>query len=140
VSKQTPVRQERDTTNCIYSGAAGPAAFTATTSYEAEYNQHNNVNKTFKNHPNMGGLPLFNQTENIVIDRLDSDRCNNRLWVRDSGPAAGITYVPTEANYGKIAHTKQTYDEAKIGCDRINPDILTAFKNNPYTQSLQSWY
>ena len=140
VTKQTPVRQERDTTNCLYSGVAGPATVAATTSYEAEYNQHNNVNKTFKNHPNMGGLPLFNQNENIVIDRLDSDRCNNRLWVRDSGPAAGLTYPPTAASFGAIAHNKQTYDEGKIGCDRINPDILTAFKNNPYTQSLQSWY
>ena len=140
VSKQQPVRQERDTTNCLYSGNAGPASYGAVKSYEAEYNQHNNVNKTYKLHPNPGGLPIFNQNENITVGRLDSDRCNNRLWVRDSGPTAGITYVPTEANYGAIAHTKQTYDEAKIGCDRINPDILTAFKNNPYTQSLNSWY
>jgi hypothetical protein len=140
VAKQTPVRQERDTTNCLYSGGAGPASYAVPKSYEAEYNQHNNVNKTFKNHPNMGVLPMFNQTENIVIDRIDSDRCNNRLWVRDSGPVAGLTYPPTAASLGRIAHTKQTYDENKIGCDRINPDILTAFKNNPYTQSLQSWY
>ena len=32
----------------------------------------------------------------------------------------------------------QTYNDCQ-GCERINPDILTAFKNNPYTQSLNSW-
>ena len=26
------------------------------------------------------------------------------------------------------------------GCDRIQPDILNAFKQNPYTQSLNSYY
>jgi hypothetical protein len=139
VSKQQPVRQERDTTNCKYDGIAGPASYGAVKSYEAEYNQHNNVNKTYKLHPNPGGLPIFNQNENIVVDRIDSDRCNNRLWVRSSGPTAGMTYPPTESMNGSERY-KQSYDNNKIGCDRINPDILTAFKNNPYTQSLQSWY
>jgi len=31
----------------------------------------------------------------------------------------------------------QQYNENQ-GCDRINPDLLTAFKNNPFTQSLHS--
>lgn len=139
VSKQQAVRQERDTTNCLYSGNAGPATYGAIKSYEAEYNQHNNVNKTYKLHPNPGGLPIFNQNENIVVDRLDSDRCNNRLWVSSSGPSAGLTSIPSVTNFGSI-HNKQTYDNNKIGCERISPDILTAFKNNPYTQSLNSWY
>ena len=39
--------------------------------------------------------------------------------------------------YGKI-NTPQYYDQCQ-GCERISPDILTAFKKNPYTQSLQSW-
>ena len=140
VSKQQPIRQERDTTNCLYSGTAGPASYGAIKSYEAEYNQHNNVNKTYKLHPNPGGLPIFNQNENIVVDRIDSDRCNNRLWVSSSGPTAGITTTPSIESYGSIAHNRQMYDESKIGCERISPDILTAFKNNPYTQSLNSWY
>jgi hypothetical protein len=139
VSCQQPVRQERDTTNCQYTGIAGPSEFSATKSYEAEYNQHNNVNKTFKSRPNPGGLPIFNQNENIHVDRMDSDRCNNRLWVRSSGPTAGMTYPPTESMTGSERY-KQSYDNDKIGCERINPDILTAFKNNPYTQSLNSWY
>lgn len=140
VSKQQAVAQERDTTNCLNLGVAGPASYGAGKSYEAEYNQHNNVNKTHKLHPNPGNLPLFNGNENIVVDRLDSDRCNNRLWVRSSGPSSGLTSPPSLDSYGSIARDRQHYDESKIGCDRIAPDILNAFKNNPYTQSLQSWY
>ena len=71
---------------------------------------------------------------------LDSDRCNNRLWVRSSGPTSGLTSPPSVDSYGSIAHDRQHYDESKIGCERIAPDILNAFKSNPYTQSLQSWY
>ena len=138
VTKKQPVSQERDTTNCLYSGNAGPSGYGASKSYEAEYNQHNNVNKTFVNRPNQGGTQMFNQTENIVVGRVDSDRCNNRMWVSSSGPTAGVTNMPSVENYGST-HSKQTYDNNKIGCDRISPDILTAFKNNPYTQSLQSW-
>ena len=32
----------------------------------------------------------------------------------------------------------QYYDNCQ-DCNRINPDILTAFKQNPYTQSLNSY-
>jgi hypothetical protein len=41
----------------------------------------------------------------------------------------------TKENYGKI-NVPQYYNECQIGCDRIQPDILDAFRNNPYTQSL----
>jgi hypothetical protein len=43
---------------------------------------------------------------------------------------------PSVQTYGAI-RAPQYYNEC-YGCDRINPDILTAFKNNPYTQSLTS--
>jgi hypothetical protein len=35
--------------------------------------------------------------------------------------------------------SKQQYNECKIGVDRIQPDLLNAFRENPYTQSLESW-
>ena len=39
----------------------------------------------------------------------------------------------------KIYIGYEHYDDKKIGDDRINPDLLNAFKSNPYTQSLNSW-
>ena len=52
-------------------------------------------------------------------------------------PSAAPQFIPSAETYGKM-NAPQYYDECK-NCDRIAPDILTAFKDNPYTQSLQSW-
>ena len=105
----------------------------APTTYDAAYNQRNNVNKTSVNRPNMGGTQLFNNYENISINKKQSDI--NNSWT--PAPSTNIGAIPSTDTYGKI-NTPQYYNEC-IGCDRINPDILTAFKNNPYTQSLNSW-
>ena len=41
---------------------------------------------------------------------------------------------PSVQTYGAV-QTPQYYNECQM-CDRIQPDILNAFKNNPYTHSL----
>ena len=56
------------------------------------------------------------------------------MWV----PSARINNTPTVEQHGKL-HGMQRYDNDKIGTDRINPDLLDAFKSNPYTKSLNSW-
>ena len=141
VSEQQPTNQHRDTTGRQHTGAAGPSgARSVGKSYEAEYKQHNNTNKTYENRPNQGGTQIFSQNMNICTDKRDCDRENNRLWVRGSPGGLGnpgILNSPSIQNYGQLQRS-QTYDES-INCERINPDILTAFKSNPYTQSLNSW-
>ena len=134
VAVQQPVEQERDTTSCQYYGDGGMNSGVAL--YNAAYNQRNNVNKTYKNRPNQGGMSLLNSEENIHIDKQDSDRNNNRLWVRNGN--SGINgAIPSVETYGKI-NVPQYYDNC-INCDRIQPEILNAFKDNPYTQSLNSY-
>lgn len=134
VAVQQPVEQERDTTSCQYYGDGGMNSGVAL--YNAAYNQRNNVNKTYKNRPNQGGMSLLNSEENIHIDKQDSDRNNNRLWVRNGN--SGINgAIPSVETYGKI-NVPQYYDNC-INCDRIQPEILNAFKDNPYTQSLSSY-
>ena len=134
VSVQQPVEQERDTTNCQYYGDGGMNSGVAL--YNAAYNQRNNVNKTYVNRPNQGGMSLLNAEENIHIDKKDCDRNNNRMWVRNGN--SGINgAIPSMETYGKI-NVPQYYDNC-INCDRIQPDILNAFKDNPYTQSLSSY-
>ena len=132
VSEQQSVEQERDTTNCQYYGDGGTNNGIAL--YNAAYNQRNNVNKTYKNRPNQGGMSLLNSDENIHIDKKESDRNNNRMWVRNGGSNAAIPSVDT---HGKI-NVPQYYDNC-MSCERIQPDILNAFKDNPYTQSLSSY-
>lgn len=133
VSDQQPVYMQRDTTNRYYNGNAGPVINSAPTTYDAAYRQRNNVNKTYENRTNQGGTQIFNQRDNIYIQKIDSDRNNNRMWVKNGG-----IYTPsTIENKGEMNIRANFNDTQNI--ERINPDILTAFKSNPYTQSLQSW-
>jgi hypothetical protein len=139
VTAQQPIPQNRDTTEGSYTGTSGPAgAYNVPRSYEAEYMQHNNVNKTYPNRPNQGNMGLMSTEQNIHINKLDCDRNNNRWWVPSSGNVAGITNPPSKENYGSM-HVSYQYEDYKMNAERMNPDILQAFKSNPYTQSLSSW-
>jgi hypothetical protein len=135
VSKQTPITNERDTTNVEYTGNA-VASNTGAATYNAAYNQRNNVNKTYKNRPNQGGMAILNNEENVHIDKKDHDRDNNRMWVPSGGVSASA--IPTVETHGKM-NMPQYYNNSQ-GCDRIQPELLNAFKQNPYTQSLNSYY
>ena len=134
VSEQQSVEQERDTTSCQYYGDGGNN--TGVALYNAAYNQRNNVNKTHVNRPNQGGMSLLNSDENMRIDKNDADRRNNRMWVRNSNTNVNGV-IPSIETYGKV-NVPQYYDNCH-NCERINPDILNAFKENPYTKSLNSY-
>ncbi len=134
ITEQQATDQERDTTSCEYFGDGGNN--TGVSLYNAAYNQRNNVNKTYVNRPNQGGMSLLNNEENIRIDKNEADRNNNRMWVRNGNGGINNT-IPSAETYGKI-NVPQYYDNCQT-CDRINPDILSAFKENPYTQSLSSY-
>jgi len=137
VSQQQPVHVQRDTTSVSHTGVAGSSGFNATKSYEAEYKQRNNINKTQINRPNQGGTQMFNQNDNITITKRDDDRNNNRWWVPSSGNTAGFTARGSTENISRVKVT-ESYDK-NINTERIAPEILSAFKSNPYTQSLSSW-
>ena len=134
VTEQQAIDQERDTTNCEYYGDGGNG--TGVALYNAAYNQRNNVNKTHKNRPNQGGMSMLNHDQKVQIDKMDQDRDNNRLWVRNGNNGINGA-IPSVETYGKI-NVPQYYNNCQ-DCDRINPDILTAFKQNPYTKSLSSY-
>lgn len=133
VTKHQAYGQERDTTNVAYGGNAGPAGSYNSKSYSAEYNQRNNPNKTHKSRPNHGVSSTHNNNMNIAIGRRDADRVNSRA----SAGSATVQAIPSSQTYGEISG-RQQYDQ-NFNCERMNPDILTAFKKNPYTQSLNSW-
>jgi hypothetical protein len=135
VSENRPTYVQRDTTMTSYIGGFGGSGVqTNPQVYDAAYNQHNNVNKTYVNRPNQGGTQMFNQNEDIRIFRRDADRENNRMWVPSNGKSA----PPTHETHGVLKESS-VYHSKEPEYDRINPDILTAFKQNPYTQSLSSF-
>tara|TARA_R110002072_G_scaffold76776_5_gene179817 strand:+ start:1141 stop:2874 length:1734 start_codon:yes stop_codon:yes gene_type:complete len=124
---------QRDTTCSDYTGGSSGATNMGFKSNEAVYNQRNNVNKTYKLRPNQGGTQMFNQQMNVLQSRNDNDRNNNRMWVPTNAPKNYNNTILSADNSRGL----QTYDQ-KLNNDRMNPDLLSAFKNNPYTQSLQS--
>jgi len=137
ISEQQAIDNNRDTTSTAYIGTSGGSfSQSGPMTYNAAYNQHNNPNKTYLNHPNHGVAQIFNQNENIKINKIDNDRDNNRLWVRGTGSSVASINTPSLETIG-TSHGHQEYDN--INCERMQPDILNAFKQNPYTQSLNSW-
>jgi hypothetical protein len=130
-NEQQAISNQRDNENCNLYGAGGNAS--GYRSYESDYLQTNNDTKeiSIRNRPNQGNMGLLNSNMNVSVGRIDSDRDNTRMWVPTNMPQLPMS----KETYGKI-RAPQYYDECKIGCDRIQPDILNAFKNNPYTQSL----
>ena len=137
VNKQQAINNQRDTTTDFeYYGDSGGAATTSGCAvYDASYRQRNNVNKTYENRANQGGMGLMNTTENVDIHRSDKDRDNNRLWVPNAGKNIALPSVET---HGKLNSVPQTYIN-DTDSNRLNPDLLSAFKENPYTQSLSSY-
>jgi hypothetical protein len=131
-----PENTQRDTTSSEYFTAAGGyATGYGDMSYDAAYRQHNNdiKSQTIGNRTNQGGTQIFNQQMHLSTIKSDTDRLDGRMnpaYSRLSG------LPPSTQTYGSI-RTPQYYNEC-AGCERINPDILTAFKNNPYTHSLSS--
>jgi len=130
----TPDLTQRDTTSCEYFTAAGGASTGyGDMNYEAAYMQHNNDIKssTIANRPNQGGMQIFNQQMNVNCWKQDCNRYDGR-----TNPAySNISSMPPSVQtYGAIS-APQYYNECQM-CDRIQPDILNAFKENPYTHSL----
>lgn len=130
----TVVPTNRNDTSIYYSGAMGGSGLNeGVTTYDAAYNQTNNDMKeaTTYNRVAHGNTQSFNQlsSEHCVV-KQEADRENNRMWIPSSNPVvlppsmetSGLTNVP----------------DNKIETNRMEPDLLSAFKDNPYTHSLNS--
>jgi len=135
-NQQAPLANQRDSTSCSYIGNA-ESSTNAQMSYESNYNQHNNdkLEAVQVSYTPQGGTQIFNQQMNVSMNRLDTDRENPRQW---GDPCSIISQSPFAENIAPIKG-KQCYQENDINVIRIQPDILNAFKSNPYTQSLSSY-
>jgi hypothetical protein len=128
---QTLYETERESTCTEYTGNSGGASTRAGIPlYNAAYNQQLNVNKTYPNHPNQGNMSLLGTATNISVAKNENDRNNNRLWVPTKAPPQ----TPSMEQYGKMS-MPQTYDN-NVNTERMDPAILNAFRQNPYTKSL----
>jgi hypothetical protein len=131
VSEQQPTYVQRDTTNYgDYSAGGNSSGLHLVDNYLRQRNNNNKQQAEARIHGNMG---MFNGEINQKYH--NGKVCSQEYF---AGPSSRHQSVPNIEQYGKL-HGTQEYDNKKIGTDRINPDLLNAFKSNPYTQSLNSW-
>jgi hypothetical protein len=133
VSEHVPPTNQRATTDINYYGDAGGSSTRwGDGIYTSAYNQHNNDMKEpmLKARTNHGNMSIYNEPEiNFSISRNDADRINNRQWVPTNMPSNHVTKdMITESR------RPQTYENVNL----IEPDLLNAFRQNPYTHSLSS--
>ena len=131
VTDQQSVECQRDTLN--HDSFMGMSSKNGNRQYDAVYRQTNSEakEKSIAGRVNQGNAKNFNSQINVTMSKLDSDRDNNRLWA----PQAVIANGPTVQTHGKVSQVPQYMDNC-IGCTRIEPSLLDAFRNNPYTHSL----
>jgi hypothetical protein len=138
VADQQPVENQRDTTTDVeYMGSAGGVgAHMGNQVYDAAYNQRNNCNKVQTSWTNQGNMSLASHDVNLSVRKPHANACN---YVGAAAPGPNtVNMPPSVETYGKM-RMPQDYPRNAIECERINPEILDAFRNNPYTQSLSSY-
>lgn len=99
---------------------------------DAYRNQRNNHNKLTPATHVLGNMNVFDGNYNSVNNAVDREQDNMRMF--------------TPTNLPRTHHSAETYPKLSGGQhydniqnnDRIHPEILDAFKKNPYTQSLNS--
>lgn len=131
VSKQQTYTNQRDTTNQnILNGGSANYGNKQEDLYFK--NQRNNVNKVQRDYTPSGTHATFNNNVNMQIDSergtLETNRVSQPMMA-SSGPNLGT--------HGKISVPQQYNND--INDERINPDLLDAFKQNPYTHTLHSF-
>ena len=104
---------------------------------EAEYSMRTNeIRETtlIGRHPTPEGVKVASGGDamNIDIRRQGGETMNTREPIKEK------VYLNSYEGEGKVTHSKETYDFTILD-ERINPALLTPFKNNPLTQSLNSF-
>jgi len=126
-----PIQNQRDSTSISYTGGGNSQA-PGMRNTNGKQLRVDNVNKSYESRPTIGSTNRFIGSINAVTNRNQDDRNNNRMWVPANMPAN----IPSKEFIGESQSTPFSYPEQ---CNnRLDDSLLTAFKNNPYTQSLHS--
>lgn len=137
VNEKQSVEQNRDCTNVSYSGNAGATYSTeAPMTYNSAYNA-NLINKEpimRGREPKGSSVKMFNgqSNTNIKVDKLETDRLNNRMYV----PQNITKTSPDMQQFGKMSARSEFGQH--IQTQRNTPEILNAFRSNPYAKPLDS--
>lgn len=136
ITKQTPVYQHRqDTTQSVYGGIGNTGSTSNPLLYDAAYNA-NLIDKSkisVGRQPTTTSVKLFNGQDNMnmQIRKQEKGRDNNVFMMSQSGKGM----PPTKELQG----TQERGNFKNNSNQRNNPDLLNAFRENPYTQPLYSF-
>ena len=99
-------------------------------SYESAYSQHNNDIKssTINNRINLGGTQIYNQKMNVSL----ADKTSNQNNTRSLAPHVPSHQKLSSSMYG-VNHFKRDLEDRSS--ERLNNDLLSSFRENPYTHS-----
>ena len=135
IKKMNAVEQQRESTNCQtlngYSAANGTSRARVV---DADYNARLNTNKQVISRVdryNIGNSSLASHAQNVTTfsntaTRPDEMYGNNFC-----------KQTPSMSTHGRVSG-KNTRNSS-IDCARNTPGMVSAFNQNPYTQSLNSW-
>lgn len=94
-------------------------------------NQHNNDKKMSYEHYANGVDPMFNN--NMNVNMVSQAMCNNRDYTPSNLPKS----IPSLQTFGNIS--TEPCETSQNLSNRLDGNLLQAFKANPYTQSLESY-
>lgn len=123
--------QRETTTDVFYAGNASAGDRTKSIRpYDAEYRQRNNETKssTIQGHMVPGNMNLMNA--DIQMRNRNGEISNTRPLTRTNAPQQ----FHSAETIGAMQNKQTTYSNLQM--DRNTPDILDAFRQNPYTHSL----
>ena len=129
VSEQQPIYNQRDGTNKEYVGTAGNNH--QQTSYASGYNQTHNTHRCQKQAMNHGNTNMFN---NNLNQNANNNRSDLHIPYANHKNGNMNSSIPNVDNIGKVHY--QSYQEQPS--NRMDANLLKAFKENPYTHSLSS--
>jgi hypothetical protein len=133
VTQHQPIENHRTTTIHSVMGCAGGASTRyGDTSHMSANNQTNNERRegTLVSRTSIGNTQIFNPTMNVDIAKTDE----GRRVVRSAVPSGMSQRIPSVEVHGQMRESTGTRQDMIV--DRNTPDILDAFKKNPYTHSL----
>ena len=131
IANYQPNHTQRATTSTEYTPA--PSAIAGTTfarAYNAEYNHrpHTRKEPTLAGREPAGNGKLMGNTQNITSRRTKVYNPSTHAQVNMPKTVMGA------ANYPKLSGTNRR--EVTIQGERITPDLLSPFQENPYTHSI----
>lgn len=137
-NEHQPVSQHRDTTHSEYTGNAGTmVGVSKQQTYDYAYNAHLIDKEPISRGrvPMGSNVKMFNgqSNTNVKIDKLDTDRQNNRMYV----PQQMTRAPPSIDTYGMTRHKSEFGQDIQL--QRIEPEMMKSMEQNPYALSVHKF-